>query len=734
MPNKVPPLKDHYLIRPFTLIVLILTWAATGNANPSMLPDWNNVTQLFQQEQWEQVISVLSPVVSDPKSTAPLSYKRKSWFLIGKSYFHQQKYQEAEFHFYKGQTLDPVDKDIWQYHRAKNFLAWGKYDQVSLLYPLLLIPSLTTFYMERIREDLMTTIQTPENAAKIFPFLHSTLNHPSLLLQDYKIADLYIQGATFLQQKIPPDLYIFQWKNPMDKETALSSEKNVLSLIQQGLIFPRAKDYIKRFQTLEHFNLNGLIVKTIPEQIHRVVSPKYKAKLGHLYARNLFAEKAYSMIVKLKQNGVFSEEYHLLKTEQMFWIARSYQRLGQLNEALEAIHQLEKLNPRSPLLPELYYKMARNFMGTASESEALYWLKLIVKEFQGHKLREVALWELAKLRYNQKRYSDALFHLDNGLKQELSSPEVRAKFLYWHGKISHLLKNKIQAQKSFLALRTSYPNTYYGLYLENAEDTWKAYLDTPVPQSKPTWHDNPPEPTPLISNVLERPEFLISIGEGTQAGKDLQSLIQKTPKYAMIWSGSELLLAARQYRALQVITASFYLWDLKRLPVQNQRTWNFAYPKAYWEVVQPAAEKAKISPFLALAIMREESHFRTEALSTTNAMGLMQLMPNTAKQVARRHHIPLNDPKEAAEIELNIRLGVYYLGHLSKQFHHQLIPIIGSYNAGPGNIKKWLEKYKIEHQDEFVESIPFQETQDYIKRVYTSYQLYKKIYKSLNSR
>jgi soluble lytic murein transglycosylase len=119
--------------------------------------------------------------------------------------------------------------------------------------------------------------------------------------------------------------------------------------------------------------------------------------------------------------------------------------------------------------------------------------------------------------------------------------------------------------------------------------------------------------------------------------------------------------------------------------------------------------------------MREESHFNPQALSSSKAIGLMQLMPATAKDVAKRKNIKLNEKEEIFNPELNAQLGTLYLGRLSNQFKSELVYTAGGYNAGPNNMIKWINRWRGKSLDVFVEQIPFKETRNYVKRVYRSY-------------
>jgi soluble lytic murein transglycosylase len=145
--------------------------------------------------------------------------------------------------------------------------------------------------------------------------------------------------------------------------------------------------------------------------------------------------------------------------------------------------------------------------------------------------------------------------------------------------------------------------------------------------------------------------------------------------------------------------------------------------------VQNFSKNAGIDPYLALAIMREESLYQADVVSPASARGLMQLMPYTGKRVAKIIGLQLKDEKDLFDPKINIQLGTSYLGQISKRFG-EVIQIAGSYNAGPGRMKEWLKRFPDRDLDEFVESIPYIETRNYVKRVFRTHQLYKAIYEA----
>jgi soluble lytic murein transglycosylase len=166
---------------------------------------------------------------------------------------------------------------------------------------------------------------------------------------------------------------------------------------------------------------------------------------------------------------------------------------------------------------------------------------------------------------------------------------------------------------------------------------------------------------------------------------------------------------------------------LVEVPVGNSPAWQEAFPPAFWDIVVDEAGSEEISPHFILAIMREESRFKVKADSRAGAKGLMQVMPSTAIGLARKRRINLTEATLLLP-EFNIPIGALYLRDVLKRFDWNPIFAAAAYNAGPGTVMRWAKQWGVIPFDEFVERIPFEETQSYVRRVYASYLIYKQLY------
>ena len=155
----------------------------------------------------------------------------------------------------------------------------------------------------------------------------------------------------------------------------------------------------------------------------------------------------------------------------------------------------------------------------------------------------------------------------------------------------------------------------------------------------------------------------------------------------------------------------------------------YLYPFPYSEIVYRCALEKDIDPFLIAGVIRTESKFNTQARSPKGALGLMQMMPETAKWVADQMDFPTNfDINHLENPEVNIRMGTWYLSSLKKEFKGNEVLLLAAYNGGRGNVKQWMGQYDWNMSFSDVERIPFLETRAYVNRVLASQKRYQELY------
>lgn len=151
------------------------------------------------------------------------------------------------------------------------------------------------------------------------------------------------------------------------------------------------------------------------------------------------------------------------------------------------------------------------------------------------------------------------------------------------------------------------------------------------------------------------------------------------------------------------------------------------YPRAYQQTVEASAAQVGLDPFLAWAIMRRESGFRPDVVSSADARGLMQIIPPTAKAIALELKTTTPAPDDLYAPEINVRFGTWYLSALIDRMGHPAL-CAASYNAGPSAVSKWMAQRGLLPLDEWIEEIPYKETRGYVKQVLADYVIYQQLY------
>lgn len=153
----------------------------------------------------------------------------------------------------------------------------------------------------------------------------------------------------------------------------------------------------------------------------------------------------------------------------------------------------------------------------------------------------------------------------------------------------------------------------------------------------------------------------------------------------------------------------------------------YFYPMKYKEEILYYSEKYQVKSAIVASVINVESSFDEKAVSNKGAMGIMQLMPNTAQWLAGKIGEDYQEEK-LFDGTYNINLGCYYLSYLIKYFGNEKVALC-AYNAGQGNVSSWLANKEYSKNGTSLDKIPFKETENYIKKVYKNYKYYKNRYK-----
>ncbi|MGB9715424.1 MAG: transglycosylase SLT domain-containing protein [Thermodesulfovibrionales bacterium] len=283
-----------------------------------------------------------------------------------------------------------------------------------------------------------------------------------------------------------------------------------------------------------------------------------------------------------------------------------------------------------------------------------------------------------------------------------------SRYLYW--KARSIENTGKDASDIYLKLKKK-DTDYYSVL---------SYLKTEKPQEQTNTKEIKvdyrfSETTNLSENTIglkkfERIEALLELGLSKEALSELIYISKK------INSLEDILYLGSKFQTLGEYK---YIVNLSKKIPYNDILHHIFYPLAYWDLVNHISQRYDIDPFLVISIIREESMFNPEAKSVAGALGLMQLIPQTAFWLGKNLQLGIKDLSQIYDVKNNISLGTYYLSILKKEFGDNAY-VIAAYNAGEERVRKWFQKGNYKSFDEFIEDIPFYETRNYVKKVMTT--------------
>lgn len=312
--------------------------------------------------------------------------------------------------------------------------------------------------------------------------------------------------------------------------------------------------------------------------------------------------------------------------------------------------------------------------------------------------------------------------LDAAAAVERPGSEPGRRAAYWAARAREA-RDPAEARRRYAALLAEAPFDWYGMLVRRRHPALARSVAPPqVPPERPA----PPLPKALRDEVDEV-RLLARAGLGEFARRALARLDPALRKARAFGLLRELARAAGDWRRLAAVTEGRHDDLLRGVPgAGDVRVWRDAYPTPWEDAVGAAAKEAGIPPSLVTAFIRQESAFDPDAVSGAHAVGLMQLLPKTALRIVGERGRPASPPPpDLFRPEVNVELGAWYVGALSKRFGGQVPLVAAAYNAGPSSVLGWFRGRPTAPTDEFVESIPFKETRRYVRHLLRHFVTYR---------
>ncbi len=395
------------------------------------------------------------------------------------------------------------------------------------------------------------------------------------------------------------------------------------------------------------------------------------------------------------------------------------------------IAQLVQRYPASRWLEEALYSGGNMYLLKHDAAHAIEEYSKLVAMFPKSTYAPSAHWRAAWMNYRTRNYPEAARLMDEQIERYPAGTEVPGA-LYWRGRIYEEEEHNFpQAENYYKAVSGAYTDYYYG---ELARQRLAVLGAQPAAAPAAVLASVPKQATPPLTGELPendvhliKARLLANAALNEYIGPEIQAS-PTSPQWGAL-AQAEIYASYGEYtRALQSMKhsgLSFYSLPMDQVP---QVYWHLLFPQPYWTELVADSGKNGVDPYLVASLIRQESEFNAGAVSRMNAYGLMQLLPSVGKSVAKKQGIKGVDARRLLDPSVNLELGTANLKQVLDRFGGQAEYALAAYNAGDTPVRQWLASNDYKDVPEFVESIPYTETRDYVQAILRNREMYRALY------
>jgi peptidoglycan lytic transglycosylase len=417
------------------------------------------------------------------------------------------------------------------------------------------------------------------------------------------------------------------------------------------------------------------------------------------------------------------------EAERLFSLSQAYRNEKRENEMLDAITQCAERYPQSQWAAESLFAAGNYYWVLLDRQRAADYYRRTVQSSPSGKNASVAAWRATWAAYMDRK-ADSVSLLELFIRTYPTSNAV-PDALYWLGRAAERGGSAAQARSFYLKDAERFPQTFFGL---RAADRIKAIGTQPVtpvdivsaiPDAPPIGAIDAPIPAEA-QDRWQRAMALRMIGFDASAELELRAAYSVTPSPRLLLETAEAALAADHYSVgISLIRQAYPQPEAHRSEEMPASVARVLYPLPYFSSVTTAAARDHVDPMIVTGIMRQESAFQPDAISSAGAVGLMQVLPKTAPHLSQRLHLRYTRTR-LFDPQYNVELGTLYLSDLISQFGGPEAAL-AAYNAGEDRSKLWTSERNFSEPAEFVESIPFTQTRDYVQIVMRNAEIYRQL-------
>lgn len=409
--------------------------------------------------------------------------------------------------------------------------------------------------------------------------------------------------------------------------------------------------------------------------------------------------------------------------------------LDQNEEFYRTVDELRQLAPSSPWLESALLSVANLHLVHHEYDQSLDAFHELQQRFPNGARASYAHWKAAWLILRQGRNDEAKKQFEEQLALYPGGNET-SNALYWRARLAEEDNQPAMARAYYQKLSDRYRNYYYAELGRQRMKNLPVSADPPgqyplLDRIPPLDHGEKIELTesPADDLHLQKAELLGNGGLVDLAVRELQAAAATDNGSWAPAETAQLFTETGHYdRAIEVMkksVPSYFAVDIPNLP---RPYWEALFPRPFWNDLKRFSVAHGLDPYLVASLIRQESEFNPLAVSRANAVGLMQLLPKTGKLVSKQEQLKHYTPSQLFTPAVNLQLGTRYFRGMVDQFGGSFAYALAAYNAGSDRVEEWMGQGKYRDEQEFVESIPFTETREYVQAILRNASVYRQLY------
>jgi tRNA dimethylallyltransferase len=705
--------------------------------------------KFFNQKKFSKAENRLLGVTN---ASSDLTESKRARYLLGHIHLEKNKPKEAIEQFRKSLKEYPEIKDYVLFSLAKAYSSDGQIEaalnQIEQL--LKTFPETVTYSQAQLlHAETLRHLGKTEQAKNVLQQAMKRLSRKSTLDEFKSVLPEMIsrQGQLYLEMEQKKDayaefrkLYIYHSSDPLTLKSLEEMKRlgNLPGVETMPLNIDERAYRIKNLLKTVRYEQAITEVQEIPQSASLLPAKFY-----------FYQSRAYKGLRKrseaIQTLKTFLKKYpkHRRAAEAHYEIGRQLWNLSQDQKAIDHLKKAVGRNRVSNIAIKSQFIIGRIHEGNKHYTQALKQYNRLVSKFGNAEYAQWGAWRIGWVHYLRGHYQKAHDQFKENARH-YSAGDFIEHNLFWQGKSLEKMGKKNSAQKIYMEVTQNYPYTFYGIRTGEKlkQDSIVNPIEKKIPYAikKIALKETENKSDFRLDRALtldekfhySRAVEMIGLGFYEYAKWEIFHLEKSVRKNL-----AGVMWLANLYSRAKAYTQSVRLLHLYR----NYQTkkgeknlsaqfWKYFFPLAHANTIQKISQGYNVDPYFVKGLIRQESLFEAEALSGAGARGLMQIMPETGKQLysSDQYEIPF-DKELLFEPDLNIQLGIKYLSQLNKRFGNNGIHILISYNAGPHVLQKWLKRFRaIDDPDVFIESIPYPETRRYVKHVLRNHGVYKLLY------